>query len=152
MSLDLTGLGSVADLAKSVVDRFFPPAATPQEKLAAQLQIEQQLQARESAVLDTQKAVMTAEMAQGDSYTKRARPSIVYFGLLAIGLVHVILPIVAWLVLIKTGKPLSDMPTIALPEQFWLTWGGVCSVWIIGRSAERRGVANKLTTAITGGR
>lgn len=28
MGVDLTGLGSVADFAKSLVDRFFPPNAT----------------------------------------------------------------------------------------------------------------------------
>jgi hypothetical protein len=150
--MDLTGLGSVADLAKGLVDRFFPPAATEAEKMAAQAQIEQQLQARENAVLETQRTVMSAEMNQGDNFTKRARPSIVYFGLAAIGLVNVLLPVLAWIYLISTGKALSNMPTIALPEQFWLTWGGVCSIWIIGRSSERLGVAGKVVQAITGSR
>lgn len=152
MDLDFTGLGSVADLAKSVVDRVWPPSATPAEKAAAQQQMEALLQKREAAVLDTQKAVMTSEMTQGDNFTKRARPSIVYFGLFAIGLVNVLLPVVAWIVLTATGKPLTNMPKIELPPQFWMTWGGVCSVWIIGRSTERFGIANKLTAAITGGK
>ena len=25
----------------------------------------------------------------------------------------------------------------ALPDQFWLAWGGVVSVWVVGRSAEK---------------
>lgn len=150
MNLDFAGIGSIADFAKSLVDRFLPQAATEQERLAAQLQIEQQLQARESAVLDTQKAVMTAEMAQGDNYTKRARPSIVYFGLVSIGLVHVLFPILAWLMLLATGHALADMPKIQLPAEFWFTWGGVCSVWIVGRSVERSGATNKIVSAITG--
>lgn len=150
MAFDLSGLGSIADLAKGLVDRFLPPAATDQEKMAAQLQVQQMLEARETAVLDAQTAIVTAEMAQGDNYTKRARPSIVYFGLVAIGLVHVALPILAWLALLKTGKPLSDMPTISLPSEFWTTWGGVCGVWIIGRSWERTGAANKIVGMITG--
>jgi len=150
--MDLTGLGSVADLAKGIVDRFFPAAATEAEKLAAKVQIEQQLQARENAVLDTQKAVMSAEMAQGDVYTKRARPTIVYFGLLAIGLVHVLFPIIACLLQIIHGSTTINLPEITLPEQFWYTWGGVCSIWIIGRTAERRGAAGTVIAAITGGK
>jgi len=152
MGFDLTGLGSVADLAKGLVDRFLPPAATETEKLATQLQLQQMLETRESTLLETQRAIITAEMAQGDGFTKRARPSIVYFGLVAIGLVHVLLPMVAWVYLVTTGSALSNMPTIVLPEQFWLTWGGVCSIWIIGRTTERFGLTNKITAAITGGK
>ncbi|MDG4475422.1 holin family protein [Thiovibrio frasassiensis] len=149
MGLDLTGLGSVADLAKGLVNRFFPPAMSDTEKAAAQIQIEQMLEQRETALIDLQRSVITAEMAQGDNYTKRARPTIVYFGLGAIGLVHVLLPVLAWLVLTLMGKPIV-LPTIALPEQFWLTWGGVCSIWMIGRSAEKRGQSGKMLSLITG--
>lgn len=150
MAWDLTGLGSVADLAGTIISRFFPPAATEQEKAAAAFRLQKLLEDRESRVLDTQRAVITAEMNQSDSYTKRARPTIVYFGLLAIGLVHVVLPMMAWVALVSTGKPLADMPQITLPSEFWYTWGGVCSIWIIGRSTEKHGVVNRLTTAITG--
>jgi hypothetical protein len=150
MSFDFTGLGSVAEFAKSLTDRFFPPEATPEQKAATQLQVQELIQRRDNAVLETQKSVITSEMAQGDNFTKRARPSIVYFGLAAIGLVHVVLPIVAWIFLIKTGKPLTDMPKIELPSDFWLTWGGVCSIWVIGRSAEKRGSTNPVVKFITG--
>lgn len=152
MRLDMTGVGSVADFAKSLVDRFWPPAASEQERLAGQLQLQQLLEARDTAVLETQRAVITAEMAQGDNFTKRARPAIVYFGLAAIGLVHVLLPMIAWGVLVATSKPLADMPAIQLPHEFWLTWGGVCSIWVIGRSVEKNGVSNKLVGLITGGK
>src|SRR3989339_428794 len=149
MALDLTGLGRVANPAKGLVDRFFPPAMSETEKATAQIQIEQMLEQRETALIDLQRSVITAEMAQGDAYTKRARPSIVYFGLGAIGLVHVPLPVVAWLTLTIMGKPIA-LPTIALPEQFWLTWGGVCSIWMIGRSAEKRGQSGQMLRLITG--
>lgn len=150
MGLDLTGLGSLADLASGLVNRFWPPSASESEKIGAAMQIQQMLEARESAVLDAQKAIVTAEMQQSDNYTKRARPTIVYFGLVAIGLVHVVLPVLAWLVLSATGKPLTNMPTIALPGEFWATWGGVCGVWILGRSAEKSGAAGKVVDLITG--
>jgi hypothetical protein len=149
MSIDLTGLGSVADLAKSLVNRFFPPAMSDTEKAAAQIQIEQMLEQREAALIDMQRSVITAEMSQGDNYTKRARPTIVYFGLGAIGLIHVLLPMLAWLILTIMGKPIV-LPTIQLPEQFWFTWGGVCSIWVISRSAERRGQSSQMLSLITG--
>jgi len=152
MGLDLTGIGSVADLAKGLVDRFFPPDMTPAEKAAAQGKIEERIAQRDKALLDTQKSVIVAEMNQSDNYTKRARPTIVYFGLAAIGIVHVLLPVIAWIVLVSTGKPLTDMPTITLPGHFWTAWGGVCSIWVIGRSAEKRGVTNKRVGLITGNR
>lgn len=150
MAFDLTGLGSLAELAKGLVDRYLPPAATEQEKIAAQIQIQQMLEVREATVLEAQKAVMIAEMQQGDAYTKRARPTIVYAGLAAIGLVHVLLPITAWIALTISGKPLTSMPDIKLPADFWAAWGGVCAVWSIGRDAARGGVVNKVVSMITG--
>ena len=150
--MDLTGIGSVTDFAKGVMDRFWPEKMDDTQRAAAELQLVQAVEAREAAILDTQKSVIIAEMQQSDNYTKRARPSIVYFGLLAIGLVHILLPITAWIVLMVTDQPLSNMPDIELPGQFWMTWGGVCSIWIVGRSAEKRGVTSKVVSAITGGR
>ena len=79
--------------------------------------------------------ILVAELAQGDSYTKRARPTLVYSGL------------VAMLV-----EGIEAIPFTA-PEQFWPIWGGVCGVWIIGRSAEKikgNGKKGKVLSAIMG--
>jgi len=147
--MDLTGIGSVADFASTLVKRIFPPKMTDAEKAIAQIQLQEMLEKLESSLVDAQKAIIVSEMQQGDNYTKRARPSIVYFGLAAIGLVHVLLPVVAWLIIALTDSAV-EMPDIALPVQFWATWGGVCGIWIIGRSVERRGVTGKLVKMITG--
>lgn len=148
--MDLTGLGSVADFAKGLVDRFIPKQMDEQERATLQLQMTEAIEKREASLLDTQKSIIVAEMQQSDLFTKRARPSIVYFGLAAIGLVHVLLPMLAWIVLMWTGQTLDNMPDIELPSQFWMTWGGVCSIWIIGRSAEKRGITAKAVSLITG--
>jgi len=150
MAFDLSTMGSVADLVQGFMDRLWPKSASETERMGVAMQLQQLLENRESSILDAQKAIITAEMSQGDSYTKRARPTIVYFGLVAIGLVHVVLPVLAWLVLSISGKPLTNMPTIALPAEFWATWGGVCGVWILGRSAEKSGVTSKVVNMITG--
>ena len=152
MGLDLTGIGSVADFAGTLVKRFFPPKMTDAEKAQAQVQLQGMLDQRETSLIESQKSIIMSEMSQGDNFTKRARPCIVYFGLIAIGLVHVLIPMTAWFVLITTGKPLTDMPAIVLPGEFWATWGGVCSIWVIGRSTEKRGTTNKLVSMITGGK
>ncbi|SPD73799.1 conserved hypothetical protein [uncultured Desulfobacterium sp.] len=143
MGLDLTGLGSIADFAGELVKRFFPAAMTDAEKAQAQIAMQAVLQQRESAIIDTQKNIIVAEMQQSDNFTKRARPTIVYAGLSFIFFVHVFLPLLAFI----TKNP---MPSLTLPNEFWVTWGGVCSIWVIGRSAEKYGITNKITGMITG--
>ena len=150
--MDLTGIGTIADLAKGVMGRIWPKKMDEADRVEAELELTKAFEKREASLLDAQKGIIVAEMQQSDLFTKRARPSIVYFGLLAIGLIHVLLPMIAWTVLMYTGQPLDNMPDIELPSQFWMTWGGVCSIWIMGRTAEKSGIANKLVSKITGGR
>lgn len=139
--------GGIIKSIGETVDRF---VTTDAEKLALNNEmakiILQHMQTIESSVqveMEAKAAVMQAEMQSGDSYTKRARPTVVYFGLVAIGLNYVVGPWLAYLVGVTP-------PTIELPEQFWMTWGGVCAVWFIGRSAERRGAQNQVIKMITG--
>jgi len=141
--MDLTGLGSVADFAGGILDRFWPPKMNEADKIKAQAGIADAMAKREVTRDALKSEVMKAELSQGDTYTKRARPTVVYAGLAFIALVHVIFPIVAFF----TEK---KMPTLALPSEFWYTWGGVCSVWIVGRSGERVVSGNKIIKAITG--
>jgi len=143
MSLDLTGIGSIADLAKGVFDHFWPPDMSPEIKAKMQLELETKLQEREDKLVGVQRDIIVAEMQQADSYTKRARPTIVYAGLGFIFLVNVAFPILAFF----TGRPI---PELNLPGDFWLAWGGVCSIWVIGRSAEKAGFTNTVVRSITG--
>jgi len=141
--MDITGLGSIASFAKSVVERIFPPKMTAAEKAQATLQLQELMEARENKVIDAQRAVIVAEMEQGDAFTKRARPTVVYAGLAFIFLVHVAFPIIAYI-------QKTQLPELTLPEEFWWAWTGVCGIWVIGRSAEKRGARDKIVQAITG--
>ena len=141
--MDLTGIGSIADLAKSIMGIFISPKATEAERAAAQLQLQEMLEKREAAVIDAQRAIIVAEMQQADAFTKRARPALVYAGLAFIFLVHVGFPIIAYITK-------NELPTLSLPGEFWWAWTGVCGIWVIGRSAEKRGVTGKLVGMITG--
>jgi hypothetical protein len=143
MGFDITGIGSVADAAKSIIDRIWPAKMSEEDKAKAQLEVQRMLQEREHTLIEAQRSIMVSEMSQGDAFTKRARPMIVYCGLLFIFLVHVIFPIVTWLTK-------ESVPALALPGEFWWAWTGVCGVWIIGRSMEKNGAANKVVKMITG--
>lgn len=156
--MDITGIRSVADLAKAVVERVFPPKMTAAEKAQAQVQLQEILEKRENSIIEAQRAIIVAEMQQGDNYTKRARPTVVYMGLLFIGLVHVVFPVAIKLVMAFKASALapdqitqfSSLLNLSLPGEFWAAWGAVVSIWSIGRSAEKKGIANKIVGMITG--
>ena len=145
MAFDITGLGSVADLAKGLIDRFFPPDMDPEEKAKIEMEMRQALERREAALLEAQQKVMVAELQQADTYTKRARPTVIYAGLLFIFFVHVFGPLAA-----AFGG--IQVPQLSLPPEFWWAWTGICGAYVLGRTAEKRGSTAKLTQLITGGK
>lgn len=145
--MDLTGLGSVADLANSIINKIWPPGADPNKKIEAQLEIQKMIEARENTVVEAQKSIIVSEMQQSDNFTKRARPSVVYCGLGFIFLVHVAFPILSWFT--KQQVP----TTLVLPEAFWWAWSGCVGIWMIGRSVEKSGatgLASDLAKIVTG--
>ena len=142
------GASSLIDSLGGAIDNL---TTSKEEKLEAKAKMRKILNARAAeadrnyrAELEARQEVIKAEMAQGDSYTKRARPSIVYAGLLFIFLVHVALPMFAFFAQ-------REVPELTLPEPFWWSWGSVVSVWSAGRSAEKRGAKSKLVKGVTGG-
>jgi len=96
------------------------------------VELEMQIKAQEieAKIVEAKKDVMVAELQQGDNYTKRARPTVVYAGLVALFLNHILLPWVTFF----TGKVL---PTIELPTEFWFAWGGVVGVYAFTRGQEK---------------
>lgn len=140
-------LGKTVESLGTVVKKF---VTTDNDRMDAQKELEVILQKRDSEIEQTIRAELTAkssiikaEMAQGDNYTKRARPSVVYYGLGAITIDLIIRCIMLF-------KGSSDIPLTMLPDQFWWAWGGIVSTWVVGRSAEKRGMRNKVTDFITG--
>ena len=101
--------------------------------------------------LEVTERVIVAELQQGDVYTKRARPTIVYAGLSFIGLNYVFFPVLNWFVQVVAYFLVADLtgfpavPKLDMPEEFWWMLGSVVSVWSIGRTVERRGVSNAFT-------
>lgn len=135
----VSGVSGLTGLISNVMDRFWPPQMNEKEKseMAAALEIKlsEFIATREAA----QRDVMVAELNQTDGYTKRARPTIVYAGLAFIFLVHVMLPMAGWISVIARGTPLPETPPLSLPTEFWWAWTGVCGIYAIGRTMEKRG-------------
>lgn len=137
------GVSEVATAIGGVVDQFH---TSDEEKAQAKLEIEKLLQADRMKLQDSlqvelqaKERVLVAELQQGDGFTKRARPTVVYAGLLFIFFNYVIAPLF-----------LPDQASLALPTEFWVGWSGIVSTWSIGRSFEKRGVVNKATSIVTG--
>ena len=145
MGLDIAGLGSVADLAKTIWNTFAPDKPATAEQLAV---IESAIASRDQAKKD----IIVAELNQEDVFTKRARPMIIYIGLGCIVANYVVFPQIAFFSSLLASKAI-EIPLIVMPDEFWMAWGGVCSLYVLGRSAEKGsagGVVGKIAGLITG--
>ena len=141
----------VGAIVETVVGLVSSVITTPEDKAKFEAQkgdiavrMEEILQKRDSEMeqtlrteLEAKEKIIVAEMAQGDNYTKRARPTVVYFGLFLFFFNYSIVP-------------LFGLPQLELPAEFMYGWAGIVSTWSIGRSAERIGTRNRVVSAATG--
>ena len=142
------GIGALVEKGAEAADRFIQ---TKDEKAAFKLELEKIAQQAASELeqtmrqeLQAKERIMVAELTQGDTYTKRARPTVVYFGLGVIAFNFCLIPVVGYF---ATG---TEMPQLPLPAEFWYAWGGIVATWSVGRTMERRGAGNNLVNIITG--
>ena len=140
-------VGTLVGQVGGIVDQFH---LSGEEKQRFKLELEALLQKRDSEIEETirtelqaKERVLVAELTQGDNYTKRARPTVVYAGEGFIFLNYCIVPAIQSL----AGVIVEPFE---LPTQFWAGWSGIVATWFIGRSAEKRGARNHLTRIITG--
>lgn len=141
------GLKDVLSGAEGIIDKF---KLSPTEKNQFKLEMEALLQRQEANLEETYRQevnakmeILKTELTQGDNYTKRARPSVIYAGLIFIFFIYVVVPTIAFF----TGK---QSPSLTLPEDFWWAWGSIVSVYGIGRSVEKSGSRNQITNVLTG--
>lgn len=86
--------------------------------------------------------IIIKELSQGNEFTKNMRPFIGYSGVVLLFVVHVIVPMVEAI----TGV---DIP-IDIPGAFWAAWSGITGLYVLGRSAEKRGGTGLLTQLLNG--
>lgn len=147
-SLFAGGIGDIVGQVGNVVDKF---NLSGEEKQQFKLEMEALLQKRDSEIeqtvrkeLEAKERVLVAELSQDDNFTKRARPTVVYVGLIFIFFNYCIVPAISLVSGADTAK------TIELPEDFWWAWGGIVATWSVGRSFEKSGISNRATRLITG--
>ena len=139
--------GGVLDGVNKIVDNC---VTSDEERGELKIKLEKiissrdaQLQASIRKELEAKERIIVAEMNQGDKWTKRARPMVVYAGLIMIAYIYCIVPTLK--IVFKI-----EMPDITLPSEFWMSFSTVISVWSVGRSFEKFGIKNKATKIITG--
>jgi Protein of unknown function (DUF3154). len=133
--LDLDFAGKVVSPITNMIDNL-TTTTEEKQKLRNELQkIQNEMTAKyvelEAKTIDAKRDVMVEELKQDDKYTKRARPTVIYAGLMILFINHVVLPWIAFFL------PGTAIPTINLPTEFWLAWGGVCGVYAFGRTQEK---------------
>ncbi len=139
--------GSLVKDIGEVADKFIQ---TPDEKAKFMLEVENTLQRRESEIEQTirselaaKSSVIIEELKQDDLYTKRARPSIIYMFLFFVFFNYCLVPLIQ----LWSNVPIKSFP---VPEELWYLFGTVLSTYSLGRSVEKTGFRNKITSAITG--
>jgi len=112
-------------------------STSDEERLKAKNKLQQiknqfavDLQNFQTKEIEAKAKIMVAELNQDDNYTKRARPTVLYAGLIIMFVNNVLLP---WLSFFKG----LQVPAINLPSEFWLAWGGIASVYAFGRTKEK---------------
>ena len=132
---------ALAPGSKLTSEQTFDLLVAAQEQLRER---EAELSSFQQAQDQTKRDVINAELTQDDLFTKRARPMVVYAGLLFIFLNYVLVPAISSL----SGNPLKK--GLELPTDFWWAWASIVTTWSIGRSFEKTGASNRITRMITG--
>ena len=121
------GASLVEDIS-DVADKWI---TTTDEKKQFELETERIVSQRMAEVEETTRTeinataeIIKAELTQDDLFTKRARPSLIYGGMLAIVVNYI-------------GLPLFGHAIVDLPEEFFWAWGGAVGVYTFGRSQEK---------------
>ena len=129
------GVGSVVKEVGDLADRFITTGAEKQE---FRLKLEEALNARFAKAEETAQAeinakrdITVAELTQGDNYTKRARPTIVYVGLFMAVFNYTVAPFISAMLS-------KVIPLLVIPAEFWTIWGGVCGLYVWKRSEEKK--------------
>lgn len=106
------------------------------------IRFEQELTEAYKTELITRTEIIKAEMQQGDNFTKRARPAVVYLFIATIILNYTILPAIAQFLQIAGF-------TLVLPEEAWNAFEIVFGVYAVGRTFEKSSGVDKISSAIT---
>jgi len=148
MDLSSFFTGGVSDIVKGIGNIISQFHLSPDEQAKITLQAQQLVEKKFEELQNTIRTtiaeradIIKAELASGDNYTRRARPTIAYAGLLYIGINQVLFPIAARIMSLFVNDPnkikMLTAALPALPTSFWTAWAGVVGSWVIGRTFEK---------------
>ena len=127
--MDVTGIGAVADLAKTVVSRIWPDkTAEEQAQLAAAISIVQ-------GQLDANKA----EAASPSAFTSGWRPGIGWVCAAALAMQYLARPLLAWYGVVS-GHPYPQLPGI--DDNLWQLMLGMLGLGGLRTFEKTKGVAS----------
>lgn len=136
-------LGFISGLFEPVAKLVDDLVLSGEEKLKAKEKIaiikndfESKIMDYEKNVIDKKTEIMVAELNQEDKFTKRARPTILYSGILIVLLNNILLPWATYLFGLFSVTTIV-LPTITLPSEFWIAWGGVAGIYSFKRTTEK---------------
>jgi len=148
----LTGSG-VTEIAKQGAELYEKIAAGHLGKKELSLELEKIAAAQFEEVsheviaeLGAKERIIIAELQQGDAFTKRARPAVVYSGPIIFFALMLIHYISIWM-----GHPAPPAPPYT--EWYLSAWAGYGSVYAVGRTIEKRGTGGRvgeIASTITG--
>ena len=80
-------------------------------------------------------SMVEKEMDNGDLFTRRARPAMMYFGMLVI--LSELFGLRFWMLTWMEAPEVVIKQSNAILEYFLFTWGGIAGIYIGGRSLEK---------------
>jgi hypothetical protein len=146
----------VANGVKSLIGAF---VEDPGKRHELEVQIDTLLHDERMAIeativkeLEAKERIFVAELQQSDNFTKRARPTVIYAGVI-MAMFEAVMKALAYLSLFA---PPEGFDGTIVPEWFYGAWAAYGSVYAIGRSMEKRARSNgstpgRLVSMITGG-
>jgi hypothetical protein len=141
------GLGAMAEGAASIIEAL---QSGKIKKAEAETML-QELKDKELArthedfavELGAKERIMIAELEQGDNFTKRARPFVIYTGP-----VIVVLLILMHYVCVFAKIPIPPTPDFV--PWYLGAWASYGSIYAVGRTIEKYGGGSNLTKMVTG--
>lgn len=130
------GIQNMAETAKGIIEEFHMSPEQKAEQLAkvqaAQAQAQQAALDYDAKMNDIAGQNIRAEEQSGSPYTRNARPSLIYVGLIAIVWDYCVLPTITILHATK-----GTLPAVLLPDWFWQTWGIAVTGYVMARGLEK---------------
>ena len=129
--------GGALQGVSSIIGRFKMDPAVKAKLENALIERDMNMEKTIQQELSSREKILVAELTQGDNFTKRARPAVVWTGLGVVVLNYVLGPMVvgAWNLFAEAPIVYS---TYDLPDAFWLGWSGIVATYSLGRSLEKR--------------